>query len=244
MVASKCWPLGKIRPSMRLEMVKLPIFSEEAGVPFPRFDIKLAVDETTEEFTAIVEQETREILGDVSEKEYLVRRVIAGTMPRLNCVFEEFGIHHEEHKVLAKVLKAIEDKENKVTLKNATAVAEAKKRKGAGQGKTISKKRKVGATSAIASAGSAEEVEESRAGAVPSMAEEEEETEASAAHGNEDLMGSSLQGLSGAPAVGASHMAPMPSVLSEDSSSSEDDNSDAGLASASDSEEVASGRHD
>jgi hypothetical protein len=48
MVASKCWPLGKARPSMKLEMVKLPVFSEEAGVPFPCSDIKRAVDETLE----------------------------------------------------------------------------------------------------------------------------------------------------------------------------------------------------
>jgi hypothetical protein len=57
MVASKFWPLGKARPSMRLEVVKLPVFSEEAGVPFLHFDIKLATGETVEEFIAIVEQE-------------------------------------------------------------------------------------------------------------------------------------------------------------------------------------------
>jgi hypothetical protein len=42
---------------MRLEVVKLPVFSEEAGVPFLHFDIKLATGETVEEFIAIVEQE-------------------------------------------------------------------------------------------------------------------------------------------------------------------------------------------
>ena len=33
-----------------------------------------------------------------------------GTMPRLNWVFEELDIHHEEHKVPSKVLKSIEEK--------------------------------------------------------------------------------------------------------------------------------------
>lgn len=35
MVASKCWPLGKIRPSMKIEMVKLLVFGEEGRVPSP-----------------------------------------------------------------------------------------------------------------------------------------------------------------------------------------------------------------
>jgi hypothetical protein len=35
MVASKCWPLRKTRPSMRIEMGKLLIFGEEDGVPSP-----------------------------------------------------------------------------------------------------------------------------------------------------------------------------------------------------------------
>jgi len=61
-------------------------------------------------------------------------------MPRLNQVFEELGIHHEEHKVPSKVLKSIKEKAKKATAKNATAVAESKKRKGAGGSKTISKK--------------------------------------------------------------------------------------------------------
>ena len=43
----------------------------------------------------------REILGEMSDKEYLVRWAIIGMMPRLNRVFKEFGIHHEEHDVPA-----------------------------------------------------------------------------------------------------------------------------------------------
>jgi hypothetical protein len=50
-----------------------------------------------------VEVEAREILSEMSDKEYLAHRAIASTMPRLNRIFKEFGIHHEEHDVLAKV---------------------------------------------------------------------------------------------------------------------------------------------
>jgi hypothetical protein len=71
MVASKCWPLGRNRPSMRIEMVNLPVFDENVGVLFPRFDIKLVDDETAEDFTAIVEWEVREILDEMSDEEYL-----------------------------------------------------------------------------------------------------------------------------------------------------------------------------
>jgi len=82
----------------------------------------------------------REILGEMSDKEYLACRTIAGTMPCLNCVFEEFGIHHEEHDVPVKVHKSLEDKAKRATTKNATAAAEAKKRKGTGASKVISKR--------------------------------------------------------------------------------------------------------
>jgi hypothetical protein len=71
MVASKCWPLGRNRPSMRIEMVNLPVFGEDVGVLFPCFDIKLAEDETAEDFTAIVEWEVQEILDEMSNEEYL-----------------------------------------------------------------------------------------------------------------------------------------------------------------------------
>ena len=82
----------------------------------------------------------REILGEMSNKEYLARRAIADTMPRLNRVFEEFGMHHEEHDVPAKVHKSLEDKARKAAAKNMTATAEAKKRKGTGASKVISKR--------------------------------------------------------------------------------------------------------
>ena len=83
-----------------------------------------------------------EILGEMSDKEYLARRAIAGTKPRLNRVFEELGIHHEEHDVPVKVHKYLEDKARKAAAKNTTAAAEAKKRKGAGASKIVRKNRR------------------------------------------------------------------------------------------------------
>jgi hypothetical protein len=120
---------------MRIEMVSLPIFGD---------GVERAKSETASDFIMIVEEEVREILGEMSDKEYLARRATAGTMPHLNCVFEEPGIHHEEHKVLPKVLKLLEDKARKTTTKNTTTMAEAKKRKGIVHVKTVSKKRRVG----------------------------------------------------------------------------------------------------
>lgn len=40
--------------------------------------------ETAEVFVGYVEVAAFEILGDVSDREYLARMVVAGTMPRLN----------------------------------------------------------------------------------------------------------------------------------------------------------------
>ena len=37
-VAAKFWPLGKSRPSFRVEMVHLPVYSPTHGVPFPVFE--------------------------------------------------------------------------------------------------------------------------------------------------------------------------------------------------------------
>jgi len=65
----------------------------------------------------------------MSDKEYLACKAITGTMPCLNRVFEELGIHHEEHDVPAKVHRSLEDKARKATTKNATIVAKVKKRK-------------------------------------------------------------------------------------------------------------------
>jgi len=84
MVAARFWPLGKSRPSFKVEMVNLPIYGKAEGVPFPCFGIALSEDETPKDFVAAVEQEARGIIGDISDKEFLAQRAIAGMMPRLN----------------------------------------------------------------------------------------------------------------------------------------------------------------
>lgn len=68
-------------------------------------------------------------------------------------------------------------------------------------------------------------------------------SKASDACGDEDLMGSALDGLNGAPTLGASDVAPMPTVLSKDSSSSKDDDAEVGSSLASGREETASKGH-
>ena len=87
-----------------------------------------------------MEQEAREIVGDITNKEFLAWRAVAGTMPWLNCVFEELGIHHTEHKIPTKVLKSLEEKSKKVDAKNTTTAAESKKRRGASGPKAVSQK--------------------------------------------------------------------------------------------------------
>ena len=36
-MASNYWPLSKDNPSFQLEMVPVPVFGPEVGIPFPRF---------------------------------------------------------------------------------------------------------------------------------------------------------------------------------------------------------------
>jgi hypothetical protein len=133
-------------------------------------------------------------------------------MPRLNHVFEELGIHHEEHKVPAKVPKSLEDKARKAATKNTTAVAKVKKRKGTGRAKAISKKLKVGAAAAAASTGSIEKM---------GVAEEEVgEMEASIAGADVDPMASTVQGLDGGPVLSAPDFEPLPSMFRHASTSS------------------------
>jgi hypothetical protein len=74
-----------------------------------------AMDETDEEFVSTVEKSTSMIIGEISDKEYLSRHAIGGTMPRLNWVFEEMKVTYGERKIPDKVLKSIEDKVAKVT---------------------------------------------------------------------------------------------------------------------------------
>ena len=68
MVATKHWPLGKSRPSFKAEMVNLPVYGEAGGIPFPHFGIALSKDETLKDFVSSMEQETREIVDDITDK--------------------------------------------------------------------------------------------------------------------------------------------------------------------------------
>jgi hypothetical protein len=137
---------------MTIEMVNPLVFGECVGVPFPWFGFQWKEGKVAEDFVKSVEAEAREVVGEMSDKEYLACRAISGMMPHLNRVFEGHGNHHEEHEVRAKVHKTLEDKAKKATAKNTTTVAEARKRKGTGRSKVVSKKRKTGAASVAASA--------------------------------------------------------------------------------------------
>jgi hypothetical protein len=90
----------------------------------------------------MVEDGAWQIIGKISDKEYLMRRVSRGSMPRFNRVLEELGIHHEEHEVPLEVLATIEEKKRKAATKNVTAAAETKKRKGVGASQVAAKKQK------------------------------------------------------------------------------------------------------
>ncbi|XP_066333268.1 uncharacterized protein [Miscanthus floridulus] len=65
---------------------------------------------------------------------------MAGTMPRLNRVFEELRIVYREREVPTEVLASI-DKKKKASVKNVTAEAESKKRKGASVARAPVKKK-------------------------------------------------------------------------------------------------------
>ena len=72
---------------MTLEMVKLPVFGEGVGVPFPRFGFGKKEGSAVEKLVKSVEAGTHGILGEMSDREYLACRAIAGMMPQLNRVF-------------------------------------------------------------------------------------------------------------------------------------------------------------
>ena len=159
-MASNYWPLGKDNPVFRLEKVKVPVFGPEAGIPFPCFGRSLGDGVTEDSFVADIEEATVGLVGKISEREYMSRRAMAGTMPRLNRVFEELGIIYRERKVPAEVLASIDKKKKKAFAKNVTAEAESKKRKGAAVAQAPAKKKKkidalviVPATSSTGSAG-------------------------------------------------------------------------------------------
>jgi hypothetical protein len=52
--------------------VKVPVYGPAEGIPFPRFEIELKAGEDKTEFAAMVEQGAREIVGEITDKEYLM----------------------------------------------------------------------------------------------------------------------------------------------------------------------------
>ena len=132
---------------MTLVRMKLLVFGSAEGEFYSCFYLTRVEDETNEEFVSEVEQSTSKILGEISEREYLSRRAIGGTMPRLNRVFEEMKVKYGDRKVPEKILKSVEDKATKASRSAAAPIAlvwaESKKRKEGDAPKAVAKKRKV-----------------------------------------------------------------------------------------------------
>jgi hypothetical protein len=118
-------------------MVNVPVYGPAGGAPFSWFDHELPANEDKKAFAAKVEEGAQLIIGKISDREYLARKVDRGTMPRLNRVLEELGIQHEEHVVPLEVRTTIEEKRKKAAAKNAIALVESKKRKGEGPPKLL-----------------------------------------------------------------------------------------------------------
>ena len=97
---------------------------------------------TEDSFVSEVEEAAVGLVGKIFEREYTSRRAMAGTMPRLNRVFEELGIVYREREVPAEVLASIDKKKKKAFAKNVTVEAESKKRKGAAVARRLQKRRR------------------------------------------------------------------------------------------------------
>jgi hypothetical protein len=72
-------------------MVHLPVFGEGVSVPFPRFGFEKKEGRAAEKLVMSAEAGAHEILSEMSNKEYLARRALASTMPRLNRVLKSLG---------------------------------------------------------------------------------------------------------------------------------------------------------
>ena len=68
---------------------------------------------TEDGFVSEVEEAAIGLVGKIFEREYTSRMAVAGTMPRLNQVFEEVGIIYREREVPAEVLASIEKKKKR-----------------------------------------------------------------------------------------------------------------------------------
>jgi hypothetical protein len=62
-------------------MVNVPIYGAAEGVPFPCFDRELPADEDKSTFAAMVEEGAGHIVGKISDREYLTRKVAGGMAP-------------------------------------------------------------------------------------------------------------------------------------------------------------------
>ena len=71
-MVANCWSLGRNRPAMTIEMVNLPIFGKGVGVPFPHFGFEKE-GRAAEKLVMSTEAGTREILSEMSDREYLTR---------------------------------------------------------------------------------------------------------------------------------------------------------------------------
>ena len=77
----------EIEAFVQVEMVNIPIYNPAEGVHFPRFGIKLPEGESAEDFVSSMKEGAWEIIGDIFDREFLVRWAIGGMMPRLDWVF-------------------------------------------------------------------------------------------------------------------------------------------------------------
>jgi hypothetical protein len=222
MVASNFWPPRKRKEAFHIEMVQVPVFGPVEGLPLPRFDRVLPPDQDKKAFILEIEECAHQIVGKMSDKEYLARRSASGTMPRLNRVLEEFGIHHEEYLVPPNVLATIEEKKRKAAAKNVTAVAELKKRKGMAGPKALAKKLKTSTaviipivssaeSSAHASASAREGADGTGEGRADSIPEVDKPALSTSAGGS--------RGLEGVELAEPSVANPLPNVMGGDSNS-------------------------
>lgn len=168
-VATKYWPLYRDIDPIHIEKVRLPIMSEADGIPFPRFGSEKTAKKDVKDFVIVVEDTAKLILGEITDREYLARRTSVGSMPRLNRVFEEMGIHYYEREVPAKVREHVKKKVKEKAEKGeggrsrvakATTAAESRKRKSAARDYGRGKKQKDAETSLADEATEVEDVEE------------------------------------------------------------------------------------
>ena len=101
---------------MKLEKMKLSVFGGEEGEMCPFFSLQHIEDETDKEFITYVESTIALVLGKISDREYLARRAIGGTMPLLNRILEKLKLKYGDRKVPEKVLMSIEDKAAKAVV--------------------------------------------------------------------------------------------------------------------------------